>query len=84
MRPTRQHQLPRSPVPPTEDDMTRSPKPRKPRKPTERCAGKCRHRYCAGYDDGYADGQVDTEPTWLPGTPAVRREMALKQTKERR
>ncbi len=65
------------------------PKPRKPTrkpayKPTERCAAKCRHRYCAGYDDGYLHGQVDTEPTWLPGTPAVRREMALKQTKERR
>jgi hypothetical protein len=53
--------------------MTRSSKPRKPRKPAERCAGKCRHMYCAGYNVGYLDGQVDAEPAWLSVSPQVRR-----------
>ena len=30
---------------------------RQPR--TSRCAGKCRHAWCAGYDAGYADGEQD-------------------------
>jgi hypothetical protein len=26
---------------------------------TSRCAGKCRHQWCDGYDAGYGDGQDD-------------------------
>lgn len=26
---------------------------------TSRCASKCRHAWCAGYDVGYEDGEAD-------------------------
>lgn len=36
------------------------PKPRySPSKAGSRCAGKCRHQWCLGYDAGYLDGEAD-------------------------